>query len=135
MKEESLSLPSMEYNFSISLIGSETKKNYEGQFTYKRLNLKNRAESSKMRCRLNGDLTTLEKDVGYFHEMIAWLRYGLIDYPDWWEGCQYGLDLYDLNIIEEIYKKVMEFEDKWHNRVFGEDKDGVISKESKKNSA
>ena len=128
MSEEKYSLPSMEYSFHISIIGQETKKNYEGDFLYKRLNLRDQAEAAKMRCRLNGDLTTLDMEVQVLNEMLSWLRFGLTESPDWWKGCNYGQDLYDVNIIQEIYSKVQTFEENWRKKVYSEDTKEVKKK-------
>ena len=54
--------------------------------------------------------------------MLSWLRFGLIEYPDWWKDSNYGLELYDVNIISEIYNKCMKFEDDWKESLLKESK-------------
>lgn len=118
-----ISLPSMEFQFSIHIVGDETKKLWEGQFRYKRLTLGARMESAKMKCKLSEDLLTLPRDVESFNEMISHLRYGLIEFPDWWKTSGYGLNFYDVNVITDLYNKVIEFEEEWNKKVFNKEEE------------
>ncbi len=126
MSSEKIGLPSMEYTFSISVQGDETKRYYDGQFTYKRPTLHEKAEIAKMKTRLNGDLKTLSLDVQMFNEMSSTLFYCIKDAPDWWATTNNGRDLYDLNVIQEIFTKSMDFEDEWSKKVWGEKKEDVV---------
>lgn len=111
------SLPSMEFTFNLSVKGNETKKFYDGSFTYKRLNIKSQIEASKMEERLKDQLLTLPGDVNLTCQMLSHLRFGLIEFPEWWAKNGYGLELYDTNVITEIYKKISEFEEEWSKKV------------------
>ncbi len=113
------SLPSMEHAFSVDIIGEETQERFNGNFTYKRPSLGRRNEIEKMIVKLSEDLFSLSDDVKFFNRMVSQLRYGLIESPEWWVKSNYGLDLYDANVVIEIYKKVMEFETKWETEVYG----------------
>lgn len=115
-------LPSMEFDFTLSVKGKETQRMFDGTFKYKRLTLGKRAEVDKMRAKLNEDMFTLSEDVSLYNSMVSFLRYGLVESPEWWRESNFGLDLYDINIITELYNKCMKFEAEWEAKVYGEDK-------------
>ncbi|CAK0749583.1 hypothetical protein CCP1ISM_330006 [Azospirillaceae bacterium] len=112
-------LPSMEHTFSISIVGSETGEVKDGTFTYKRLTLGKRMESAKMEARLREDLKSLPMDVNLYSEMISFLRFGLIVYPEWWKNSNFGIDLYDVNIVTGLWNEVQKFESEWEKQVKG----------------
>lgn len=113
-------LPSMEHTFTLNVIGSETKQAFDGTFTYKRPTLGKRLEANKMEARLREEKITLDGNVNRYVEMISYLRFGLIAYPDWWKNSNFGLDLYDINIIIELYNECDKFEAEWDKQVKGE---------------
>ena len=114
-------LPSMESTFTIKLKGSNTKQLWEGKFTYKRPNIGTQSEISKTTARLNEDLKNLDEDMQFLHRILSVLKHTLIDAPEWWISSQYGLDLYDTNVIFEIYKTIQDFENEWYNKVWKEE--------------
>lgn len=130
---EKLQLPLMQHTFNISVKGSETSKIFEGSFTYVRPNLHKRAEISKMRTRLSGDLKNLPYDVQLFNEMCATLFYCLQEKPQWWSDSNEGRDLYDINVVEEIYKECQDFEQEWLSKVLGDRKTDVMDKKPEEN--
>lgn len=116
-------LPATESTFVIEVIGDFTQKRFVGEFTCKILNQKERALVSKHRAMLNGehfqqlDIMTLS-----LHQMISYLRYSLIpQYPKFWQDSDLGYELFDLNVIREVFNQVMEFEESWFVAVWGED--------------
>lgn len=112
-------LPSMDFVFDIQVTGVESKINWVGKFVYKRPTLGARSRIDVMRTRLNGDLQNVDDEVRDYNDAVSYLRYTLADYPEWWSESQYGLDLYDGNVVSEIYNKCMEFENEWKKKVFG----------------
>lgn len=110
-------LPSMETTFEIDIKGNDTGKQWRGTFTYRRLNYKLKLEAAKYAAILNGDLKTLQQDIKFTNDVLAILKYGLVDYPKWWEECNYGLEVYDDNIIAELYKKCDEFEQEFRKQI------------------
>ena len=110
-------LPDFEFIFEFDVKGQETKKRYIGEFIYKKPNLKASSEIAKYKTRLDGDLKNLDSYIKSLHQMLAQLRFGIIKFPEWWEESDFGLELYDWNIIIELYKKIMEFEDKFEKDV------------------
>lgn len=128
MSVERVQLPSMEHTFNISIKGDDTGKHYDGDFTYVRPNLQKKTEISKMKVRLNGDLKTLPIEFQIFNEMSATLFHCLVKFPEWWAESNYGRDLYDVNVIEEIYKECMKFEDEWSKKVWGDKEEDIKNK-------
>ena len=109
-------LPPMELAFDIQVKGAETGLDWVGKFKYKRPSLGDRSRIDVMRTRLNGDLTMLDQETIDFNEAIAHLRHTLIDYPDWWKDSNMGLDLYDGNVVAEIFNRCMAYEIEWKKK-------------------
>lgn len=112
-------LPSMEHTFTIDVKGSDTGKQFQGTFTYRRPNRKAKSDAAKLAARLNEDLKNLDEDTKFIHEVLAGLRFTLVETPDWWKNEDFGLKLYDDNITFEIYKACVNFENVWTDKVWG----------------
>jgi len=110
-------LPVMEHTFEVNLKGKMTGQIFKGPFTYKRLDIGSQGKAAVLKTRLNGDLSNIDAETDLLHEMISWLRYGLIEFPDWWRDTGYGTELYDINIIEHLYKEVTKFEKNWVEKI------------------
>ena len=107
-------LPSMEHEFSINVVGSETQKVFAGSFGYKRPNLGVRRQIKTTEARLNEDVN-LDEEVKALNTMLSWLQFTLTSYPtDWWKG---GWDMYDFNVILEIWENIMEFEKQFQDKL------------------
>lgn len=115
-------LPEMDGDFQVEVIGNITKKRVIGEFSCKIMNRKERALVAKHRAFLNGEMASqLDIATLRFHMMISYLRYALTDYPKWWKEADLGYELYDENIVKEVYDKVLEFEEEWIKEVWGEE--------------
>lgn len=114
-------LPSMEFEFEINVKGEDTGQEYKGKFKYHRLNIGEKAAAAKMKSRLLESLD-LPVEVTFLYEMLSWLRYGLSEYPKWWKEADLGMNLYDTNVISEIYDKIRKFEDDWFKKLDGPEK-------------
>jgi len=114
-------LPQMSHTWTFEdLKGSETGTIHPSStFTYERLTLGGRLKVNKMEAKLREELTTLDNDVNLYVEMIALLRYGLTEYPDWWKETNFGLEIYDINVITNLYLEVQKFENEWDKKVGG----------------
>lgn len=112
-------LPSMEKTFTIDVKGSDTGQQFQGTFTYKRPNLRAKSNAAKLAARLNEDLKNLDDDTKFIHDVLANLRYSLSQTPDWWQKADFGLDLYDTNVIFDVYKACVDFENEWTEKVWG----------------
>jgi len=115
--EKRYKLPDMEYKFSVQFVGKESGINWVGDFTYKRPNINERSLIELMKTRLNGDLVTIDPDIAYLNAALAHLRFTLKSSPEWWKDSDFGGALFDTNVIVEIYKKCIDFETEWSNRV------------------
>lgn len=120
-EDKVLELPVNEHEFEINLIGTTTKKRYQGKFkTVCIPTLRQRSQSAILEANLNQDLATLDQSIALMHKFVATLRYRLIEFPDWWIEQGYGLDLIDDNITLELWKIMSEAEINWHKKVHPE---------------
>ena len=123
-------MPSMEHQFEISVVGNETQERYAGTFKYKRPNLGVRRQIRVMEDQLNNGSDTLDEEIRAVNMMVSWLHFTLIDCPKWWNG---GLELYDANVLETIYFKVLDFEKSFKEKIENLGKeDEKTSKQGKK---
>jgi hypothetical protein len=123
--EQKYSLPDMTFKFKIQVKGSESGVNWVGDFKYRRPALGARTRIDVMRARLSGDLESLDPQVILFNEAIAHLRFTLEEYPDWWKETGFGIDLYDGNVVSEVFNRCMDFEKDWKTRIHGGDAKSV----------
>jgi len=105
-------LPEMTHGFKIAVVGTDSKRSFEGLFKYRRLRIKDRLESQRWYGKKVGDQKDNE-ELTSLYNVLAMLRFGITDGPDWWEGTDKGLELYDLNVIWAIFEEVAKFENKW----------------------
>ena len=125
-------LPPMEHTFTIKTEGSETGKIFEGTFTYKRPNLRTQSEIAKMKARLNEDLKNLDEDTAFLHGILSKLRHTLTNSPDWWKEEDFGYELYDVNVILDIYTECEKFEREWIEKVWGTEESDDSKKPTEK---
>ena len=119
-------LPNMELKFSIQVVGDESKINWVGDFLFGRPTLKERAMIEVAKARLNGDLFSIDPETRAYNEAISFLRFTLRESPDWWKESDYGSNLYDANVVIEVYNKCIAYEAAWRQKVYGKkDKDGL----------
>lgn len=97
-------------SFDIKVTGDRTGEIWFGTFgALKRLSHRQELLRDKLRRELLGDLadsaTLRAKEQA---DMIAELQVSLTTVPAWWSSAGNGLDLYDDNILSEVYMKVIE---------------------------
>jgi len=109
----------MEKTFTLDVKGSDTGQQFQGTFTYKRPNLRAKSNAAKLAARLNEDLKNLDEDTKFIHDVLANLRFSLTQTPDLWQQSDVGLNLYDTNVIFDIYKACVDFENEWTEKVWG----------------
>jgi len=115
-------LPSMEFEFEIKdLKGDDTGRIFNGKFKYKRLNIAQKSAAAKLKAELDGTFD-IPIEVSLLHDMLSWLKYGLTEVPEWFDDSDYGMQLYDMNLIEHLYGKIIKFEDKWKKSLLKEEK-------------
>lgn len=116
-------LPLMESEFELDLKGNITGLQYKGAFKYKLPNIAKNSQISVMEARLNSGLAeTLDPTTRLVHYMLSYLRFTLEEktLPEWWKKSNYGVDLYDPNVVTELYQKCTAFEKEWELKVHGE---------------
>lgn len=113
-------LPPMEHVFTVKIKGNDTGQMFEGTFTYKRPNIRKNSEINKTAAILNGGIMNLDEDTKLLHEVLATLKHTLTVAPDWWEKSDCGYELYDSNVVFEVYQKCMAFEKEYAESVWVE---------------
>lgn len=115
-------LPDMEYSFSIDVEGNTTRQKFTGDFKFLIPNNKKKAQADRYRAELNGGLDDrLDPEVLVLNYTIAYLRFSLTEVPKWWKEKDFGYELHDFNVVNEVYKKCQEFEKNWLKEVWGEE--------------
>ena len=115
-------MPDMTGDFEIDVVGEITKKQFTGLFTCKILTRKQRGLADRYKALLNGGSGEgLSLDIRQMHHRTSYLKYALETSPDWWIESDGGLELYDGNVLDEVYKKVLEFEEQWMVGVWGKE--------------
>lgn len=141
VKKLAKELPPMEHEFEIEEVGNITGLTFSGKFRCKIPNLKDQSLIAKHKAMLDGGFD-LDLQTHNFHHMIAYLRYTLIEpnekrkieagYPEWWSKNDLGYDLYDVNVVEKVYKNVLDFEKSWLSQVWGSEKEEDAEEASSK---
>ena len=128
---ESYKLPSNELIFEFSSIGEETRQNWHGRFVYKRPNIGKRLAIATTATRLLADAERLPIEITNLASVLAKLKHCLVEYPEWWKNNNFGENMYDLNIILEIFNKCHEFDEEYEKKVFGDNIEDVKAKSKK----
>lgn len=115
-------IPSRDHEFSIDVQGSLTNENYKGDFKSKIPRLREQALIAKEKALMNAGFdATLDKQIKNLHHMVAYLKHSITDAPAWFYETDFGYDLYDTNVVEEIYHAVLEKEESWLESVWGKE--------------
>lgn len=116
------SIPDRDYEFEVNVKGSITGQEYEGKFKSRIPNLRTQAMIAKTYAFYNaGFEATLDAQIKNLHRMAAYLKHTITEAPEWFMHTDYGYDLYDENVVSEIYFKVLKYEEEWLNTVWGKD--------------
>jgi hypothetical protein len=121
-------LPSMEHTFTIDIEGTETRQKFQGTFTYRKPNLRVKSEIARTLALLNGGLANLDEDAILLHNILSTLKHTITDSPEWWKKADFGFELYDLNVVFDVYRACSDFESKWMKQVWADE----TKEESKK---
>ena len=116
-------LPDSEHDFVLESDGAFTKAKYSGKFKFRVPNIKASLTEQKKFAELNGtsveeELKKLPEDVLIINSMIAFLHATLVECPEWFKASEYGHDLYDSNILGEIYTKCKAFEREYTEKLW-----------------
>lgn len=108
--------------FHIHLSGDETGKTYIGEFGVKpKLTHRDILQRDQIRRELLGPSADgASSDALSRAKVFAELRTRLVEYPDWWAACGFGLDLIDQNVIVTLYEKCLAIETEERNKTIAE---------------
>lgn len=113
-------IPNRDHEFTIKVVGDLTKESYEGEFQCKIPNLKTQSLIAKTKAFYNAGFdVTLDVSIKNLHHMVAYCKHTITKAPEWFLASDYGYDLYDENVLTEIYLKIVEHEEKWLESVWG----------------
>jgi hypothetical protein len=115
-------IPPVEFNFQVEILGSVTRKRFIGDFTSRIPRMKEQSMIEKHEAILNGNVPQfLPTGILKLHKMISYLRYTLIEpYPKFWRDSDLGFELMDINVVEDIYNKVLKNEEEWMKQIWGD---------------
>lgn len=115
-------VPPTEKDFQVVVEGDTTKKRFVGEFRCRIPRRKEQCMIDKHRAFLNGPMPEqLSPETLKFHHRISYLRYTIVDQPKWWKEADLGYELYDSNVVDEVYNQVLAFEEEWLTAVWGEE--------------
>lgn len=119
------SIPAKDFEFQIDVTGALTKERYHGDFKCKLPNMRIQAEIDKYRAFLNaGYDAVLDPQTKNLHKMVAYCKHVITKAPVWFYDSDCGYDLFDVNVIQEIYDEILILEEKWIGEVWP---DGQVS--------
>ena len=110
--------PKNQKTFVVKHKSEETGEVTEGQFTVKRLAIRDRSEIGRIKSQLSGGMYCvrddegnptgqgLDEDTEYLNGMIAHLQVALIQKPEWFNLSEIA----DLGLVREVYERVWDFE-------------------------
>lgn len=123
-------IPSKDFEFSIDVQGTLSSEKYVGSFKCKIPSLKEQAQIAKYKAFLNGGLAeSLDKSIVNLHHMVAYCRFTVTQAPEWFVETDYGYDLFDQNVVEEVYHKILKFEEEWLETVWGKKEDAAAGQQ------
>ena len=114
--------------FSIEHRSEIDDRTYTGDFSCKKLSVRDFAQLSVVKCKLNGGLYYDAEKPGFgvdentddFNHMLAHLQLAVIDTPEWWDLDQIG----DIALVALVFKEVASFENSFHQRGQADSSDG-----------
>ena len=119
---KSVDVPETTHTFQLESSGKVTKRRYVGDFSCKIPTTKDQCQIAKHQAFLNGPMAEfLDPGTLSLHRKIAYLRFTLEKYPDWWRDNDLGYNLIDHNVVGDVYDKVSEFEEGWLKEIWGEE--------------
>ena len=95
-----------------------TGRDYAGDFTVRRLNMGAIRKMAIRKSQLNGGEpdSALDETIVQLNSMLAHLEVALVQAPEWWNPDSF----YSGDVIVEVYKEVMSFEDTFRKPSGGE---------------
>lgn len=111
-------LPEKEFSFDIDIIGESTGQEYKGRFTAKAtLSIGERVELERAISSFISDFANPTDNLSNLAIMISNIRFHITKYPDWWDINTNGIEIEDLNLIAEIFSKIMKGKADWSKKI------------------
>lgn len=124
------------FSFVLDIIGDNTGEKFVGNFEAKlRLSHRDQLNKDQLRRQIIGDKPDqATKDSMMRAEILSHLSLSLLDTPKWWKDGAGGLDLYDDNVIFDLYDLVVKGQTKAIEEVLkkGEEAKEELKKVAKK---
>ncbi len=106
--------------FNISHASEIDEQSYVGTFSCKRLSVRDLAQLSVIKTRLNGGYhhdpeqpgCGVDQQTDGLNHMLAHLELSLIDAPDWWDLGEIG----DIELLSLVFQEVAKFENSFRKR-------------------
>lgn len=119
-------LPPDEAVIQVDVVGRVTKRRFLGEFKVRIPTMEDQSSMARHEADLNGDNGPfIPEGIQKINKMISYLKYTVVDAPIFWKDANMGHKLRDPNVVEEVYNKVLAFEDEWLKEIWGEsDEDG-----------
>ena len=92
------------FKYKDELIGKE----YSGEFVAKRPTILNQLEIQKEASLLRGEIKDLDSGIESFLYMLAYIKIVVIQSPSWFFESNYVRDLYDAEIVPELFNDIQE---------------------------
>jgi hypothetical protein len=113
------SIPAKDFEFQFDSTGALTNERYFGDFKCKIPNLKKQSEIAKHKAFLNaGYDATLDQGTKNIHHMVSYLKHTITSAPQWFYDSDGCYDLFDNNVIEDLYGEVLKREEEWIKQVW-----------------
>ena len=126
-------LPPMEFRFTVDVAGEETGVKHTGEFVYSRLTNKEKLISQqwseaqytpkdlpqKEEVQEDGSKKMVDQidQVANLYRIFSSVRFGLKTCPEWFTNSDFGLELYDFNVVLEVFNKKTDKEVEWINKI------------------
>ena len=111
-------LPNNESSFHVKVSGNRTKQSYEGDFIVKTY-LTN-AELIDVGLRFdtyNRGSQTVGTGISLLNRAMAELEVRVLKAPSWWKDSDHGRNLFDTNVVLELFNKVMDAESAYGDKM------------------
>lgn len=130
------------HTFTVDVVSEMDDYHYRGTFTTKKLSVADMSAIGVRKSQLNGGMyfdedapgKGVDKETDEFNAMIAHLEISLMTTPKWWDLSEIA----DVEVISEVYKEVLEFENNYFRRnalrAMGSNESGSQAKDEKSNA-
>jgi hypothetical protein len=125
MQEGLMTPTTLQHSFMIDHVSDMDGERYQGQFTVRKLSVRDISQIGVRKCQLNGGYhydedhpgTGVPPETDWLNQMIAYVETVVIQSPAWFDLNR----LYDAKLLGEVFKHASEFETTFFRRKRGHD--------------